>query len=77
MNTLTHENKLKLDLLALFAQHGRTQPMSITEAFNTDLKKVVDKVEEAGLSYEQIGRSLSLRKEVRAAELFINLGYEA
>ena len=71
-NAISIANKLKLDLLALFVQHGRAQPFSVSEAFKLSLQKVVDTVDEAGLCYEQVGRSLSLRPEVRAAELHIH-----
>lgn len=74
-----YKRDLKLSLLALFTEAGRNLPMTVGDAVNpeTPVQKLLDKVDEAGLSYEFVGRSLSLRKEVRAAELFNSCGYVA
>lgn len=73
---LNTEEELKLNLLSLYQREGRTQPFSVYVAFNEkSLGDVVSAVHEDGLSYEFIGRSMSLRDEVRKAELFINFGY--
>lgn len=76
INKLVEDN-LKLELLCVFAKAGRNQPFPLSEArTRKSLRDCLDAVTDAGIEYESFGGGLVLRKEVIAAELYLNLGYE-
>jgi hypothetical protein len=74
-DTLTPEDKLKLDLLALFTENGRGKPWTVKETLNSkSLGDLLEALDNQGLTYEFIGASAYMRPLIRQANLIVNGG---
>lgn len=72
-DVLTPEDKLKLDLLALFTENGRGKPWTVKETLNSkSLGDLLDALEGQGLTYEFVGATLYMRPLIRQATLVKN-----
>ena len=74
-DALTPEDKLKLDLLALFTENGGGKPWTVKETLNTKtVGDLLDALDGAGLTYTFEGATAIMRPLIRQANLIVNGG---